>query len=67
MIDTTILELFELAPPSDYDSYLFKRLEHDITQKKLSISIRSFAPVKYGIVTFHSYNRTTLVFSSLHF
>ena len=52
IIDTTIFELFEPAP-NDYDFHLYNRLEHDTRQQKLSISIRSFAPEKYGIVTVH--------------
>ena len=50
IIDTTIFELLEQAP---YDFHFYNRLEHDTRQQKLSISIRSFAPEKYGIATFH--------------
>ena len=52
IIDTTILELFEPAP-NDHDFHLYNRLEHNTRQQKLSISIQSFAPEKYGIVTVH--------------
>ena len=52
IIDTTVIELFERAP-YDYDFHLYNRSEHDTRQQKLSISIRSFAPEKYGIATFH--------------
>ena len=51
-MDTTIVELFERAP-NDHDFHLYNRLEHHTRQEKLYISIRSFAPEKYGIVTVH--------------
>ena len=50
IIDTTIFELFEPAPN---DFQLYNRLEQDTRQQKLSIFIRSFAPEKNGLATFH--------------
>ena len=50
IIDTTIFELFQPAPN---DFHLYNRLEHNTRQHNLSISIRSFAPEKYKIATFH--------------
>ena len=47
-----MFELFEPAP-NDYDLRLYNRLEHGTRQQKLSISIPSFAPEKYGIVLSH--------------
>ena len=49
-MDITIFELFEPAPN---DFHLYNRLDHDTRQQKLSISIQSLAPEKYGIATLH--------------
>ena len=44
MIDTTILELFEPAP-NDYDSYLFKRLEHAALRKRSYLFLSDLLPL----------------------